>query len=281
MTGDDQGRGRDDLEGRHLLGSDRWHPESTNEGETLAALARIADDPVARVARRRRFYERTAGDLPGWCGGAGEVAFASWLARRGALAASPWYRAIQADLALHSELGERCLHDPMAPAPEGPVRLWREWLASRDPRCWYRAHNATVLDGALRYRELARAECAAERTFIAFNLYRILSMHAVLEGAVLGRAGALAVSPRLPWPRALLAVPRLYPRHYPATERDVARTLVRGLPGHGTWLQRLVDRAPLTLPPAQLFSLAAGWLALPSLPGLVRDGRVAYPGGGE
>lgn len=242
-----------------------------------SALDAIEGDPAARVERRRAFYRRTAGELPGWCGGAGEVAFARWIERRGALARSPWYRAVQRDLALHSELAEARLADGTDRSLQGPPALWAAWLRDRRPRAWFRAHDATVLHGALVHRELAAREPPAERALLAFNLYRMLSLHALLEGVVGGAVGAWMASPRLPWPRVFLAMPWLYPRTYPATEAFVARTVLRGVARRGGWLQRLSERTPLTLRPDRLCALAAGWLDLPEVATLGAPDGLRYP----
>lgn len=249
------------------------------QGAIAAALDAIADDPAARVERRRAFYRRTARGLPGWCGGAGEVAFARWIERRGALARSPWYRAVQRELALHSELAEARVANGTDGTLRGPPALWAAWLRDRSPRAWFRAHDATVLHGALAHRDLASLEPPPERALLAFNLHRMLSLHALLEGDVLGAAGARLASPRLPWARLFLAMPWLYPRDYPATEAFARGTFLRGIADDGTWLQRLSERTPLTLRPDRLFALAAGWLDLPGVAGLGTPGGVRYPGG--
>lgn len=256
--------------------------EALGAPETLraidAALTAIDDDPAARVERRRAYYRRTAAGFPGWCGGAGEVAFARWIERRGALALSPWYRAVQRELALHSELAEACVAAGTHGSLRGPPALWAAWLLDRCPRRWYRAHDATVLSGALAHRDLAALEPPPERALLAFNLYRMLSLHALLEGAVAGSVGARIASPRLPWPRLFLAMPWLYPRAYPATDDFVRRTCLRGVDGDGTWLQRMSERTRLTLRPDRLFALAAGWLDLPGVATLGAPEGVRYPG---
>ncbi len=85
---------------------------------------------------------------------------------------------------------------------------------------WYRAHNASVLAGYLEHRDLAEAECEAERFFMNVALLRVLYAHA-LAGAprlALGRLAPLGQAlgdPRLGMAGLYLSLGAVLPDGYP------------------------------------------------------------------
>src|SRR6185503_9989564 len=94
-------------------------------------------------------------------------------------------------------------------------------------RNWYRAHNASIVDGYLEHRNLAAAEGAPERFFMNVVLARVLYAHALVAAPqlALGRLAALGRvlgDPRLGMAGVFLSLSRVLPDRYPL-DRDVDR----------------------------------------------------------
>jgi len=95
---------------------------------------------------------------------------------------------------------------------------------TRRPR-WYRAHNASVVEGYLEHRDLAEAEGEAERFFMNVALARVLFAH------------ALVAAPRL-------AAGRLAPHRDRCLWRSAVYRLDRGRPASGRRSARRFGRSP-------------------------------------
>src|SRR6185295_9430368 len=106
--------------------------------------------------------------------------------------------------------------EPSSPA----VRLWLEFAARPIGRNWYRAHNASIVDGYLEHRSLADAERAPERFFMNVALLRVLYAHALAAAPrlALGRLaplGRVLGDPRLGMAGVFLSLRRVLPNRYP------------------------------------------------------------------
>ena len=123
-------------------------------------MARVFAGPTGRAPRHLP-YRRAA------------LSFMRWQARRGLLAAldasppgSVWWRSVNERL-----LRDGCETVALLGGMDGDpssraVRLWLGFAERPSGRNWYRAHNASIVDGYLENRDVADAESVPERLFI-------------------------------------------------------------------------------------------------------------------
>jgi hypothetical protein len=210
------------------------------------------------------------------------LSFMRWQVDRGvlnALDASPpgsvWWRAVNERLLRDGCESVALVGGLTGEASSRPVRLWLQFIADPTARCWYRAHNASIVAGYLEYRELAEGEGPAERFFMNVALARVLYAH-MLVGAprlALGRFAPLARvlgDPRLGMAGAFLSLRRVLPNRYPLG-RDVERYIAEE-----QRLGRMLDYAVIVPKLQQLYDWSAGDLGEPRLLELVRDGSPVY-----
>lgn len=248
-----------------------------------ATVDAVRDDPEGRFRLREAYYARFGGDPKGGPGlGRSELDFMRWEIERGVLApvsagGSPWWRAVNAALLYHAELASLIASElPELSPGSAPVRFWMAFQAAPTPTSWYRAHNASIVDGYLEAVGLAHAEPWSERVFVNVVLYRLLYAQGLVEGLELGELGRILANPALPSVELLLDLPAFYPRHYPLTKAEVRDVLQKG--------HTLEDDAAaafddlLVLPQLDaLYRHAAGWIAQPTLERLITEGRPSYP----
>jgi hypothetical protein len=205
-----------------------------------------------------------------------------WQARRGVLNpldASPpgsvWWRAVNERL-LRDGCETIALLGGLAGEPSShAVRLWLEFAGTPTGRNWYRAHNASILDGYLEHRKLAEGESAPERFFMNVALVRVLYAHA-LAGAprlALGRLavlGRLLGDPRLGMAGVFLSLRRVLPDRYPLA-LDVERYIA-----DEQHLGQLLDYAVIVPRLQRLYEWSADELGEARVLELVRDGSPIY-----
>ena len=257
----------------------------------------VADNPEGRFRLSQAFYRRYGfGNGTGF--GSSQLDFIRWEIDRGVLnpanaaqPGSPWWRAVNAGLLWHAACAA-ALHeaDPDAEMP-GPVKYWLAYIHSPSPQSWYRAHNASTVDGYLMQAADARLETDAERTFINIVLYRVLYAESLVQGDAPGVLGFIArhllphligdlekliASPRSPSVDVLLHLPDFYPRHYPLTPQDQLDILGKA---HGAenLAQVLLDKILVSPSLTRLYRLASFWLDMPGLLNLVVNNRPVYP----
>ena len=155
------------------------------------------------------------------------------------------------------------------------VRFWLEFSARPTGRSWYRAHNASIVDGYLAHRELAAAENAPERFFMNVALARVLYAHALVESPrmALGRLAPLGRplgDPRFGMAGVFLSLHRVLPDRYPLG-LDVEHYIA-----DEQRLGRLLDYAVIAPRLQHLYAWSARDLGEPRLLELVRDGSPIY-----
>jgi hypothetical protein len=158
-----------------------------------AKVAAVRDDPAARVALMSRLFDGPTGSAPHHRPfRRAALSFMRWQAKRGVLNAldaeapgSRWWRAMNERLLLDGcEAVTRLGGSGDEPSSQA-VRLWLEFGERPTGRNWYRAHNASIVDGYLAHAVLAEAENEPERFFMNVALARVLYAHA-LVGATSG-----------------------------------------------------------------------------------------------
>ena len=155
------------------------------------------------------------------------------------------------------------------------VRLWLGFSARPTGRNWYRAHNASIVDGYLEHRNLAGAEGAPERFFMNVALARVLYAHALAAAPRLAlgrfaRLGHLLGDPRLGMAGVFLSLGRVLPDRYPLA-LDVERYIA-----DEQRLGRVLDYAVIVPRLQRLYEWSAEELGEPRLLELVRDGSPIY-----
>jgi len=210
------------------------------------------------------------------------LSFMRWQARRGVLnplEASPpgsvWWRAVNERL-LRDGCETVALLGGLSGEPSSQaVRLWLEFAARPTGRNWYRAHNASIVDGYLEHRELAEAESAPERFFMNVALARVLYAHALAAAPrlSLGRFAPLARvlgDPRLGMAGVFLSLRRVLPDRYPLP-LDVESYIA-----DEQRLGRMFDYAVIVPRLQRLYEWSAEELCEPRVLELVRDGNPIY-----
>ena len=153
-----------------------------------ACVARVRDDPLARLALLRRLYvvpdSVDRGYLPYR---RAALAFMRWQLRRGLLnpesgptPGSPWWRVLNAAL-----LRDTCEASAIAFGRTGEPRTagviaTLDFIREPNARTWYRAHNLSIVSAYLAHEDLACQESLAERFFINLVLVRVMYAHALV-----------------------------------------------------------------------------------------------------
>lgn len=260
----------------------------------------VPDDPAARLAMRRRFYERFGFGRRGTPGyGESELKFLEWEVNRGVLnppdhprPGSAWWREVNAALIRDAEMAA-VLFDAQFDGPlDGAVGCWLSYIRQPSPCTWYRAHNSSIVSGYLSAIQLATLEPESEQQFMNIVLYRVLYAQAMCEGAAPGLLHVLAevlpfgfvvylervlANPRWFSVDVIVRLPEFYPDNYPATAREMAAECGRSRWGNllpEAWFDDDVIGTRLS----SLYGEAARWLAMPRLMALLdRRHRPIYP----
>jgi len=248
-----------------------------------AQVAGVRDDPAARLALMARVFRGPTGRAPRHLPfRRAALSFMRWQARRGVLApldASPpgsvWWRAVNERLLRDGCETVALLGGPAGEPSSPAVRLWLEFAARPIGRNWYRAHNASIVDGYLEHRSLADAERAPERFFMNVALLRVLYAHALAAAPrlALGRLaplGRVLGDPRLGMAGVFLSLRAVLPNRYPL-EHDVERYVA-----DEQRLGRMLDYAVIVPRLQRLYEWSAEELGEPRLLDLVRDGSPVY-----
>ena len=224
-------------------------------------VARVRDDPRARLALLRRLYEVPPAVDRGYLPyRRAASAFIGWQLRRGLLnpetdasPGSPWWRAVNEAL-----LRDTCEASAIAfgrpGAPRTPaVAATLEFIRKPTARTWYRAHNLTIATAYVDNEELARHEVQVERFFINLVLVRVLYAH------------ALVANPRLGMTAIFLSLSRVLPATYPL-EGDLSSYV-----DDESSLGHLLDVGIIVPRVGRLYDWSASELGLPELRRMLDD----------
>jgi len=246
-------------------------------------VARVRDDPAARVALMARVFGGPDGHAPRHLPfRRAALSFMRWQLRRGVLAplhadppGSVWWRLVNERL-LRDGCETVALLDGGMGKPSSPaVRLWLAFGARPTARNWYRAHNASIVAAYLEHRDQAEDESLPERFFLNVALVRVLYAHALVGNPRLALGptaplGRLLGDPRLGMAGAFLSLGRVLPDRYPLddrVERYIAQQHRFG---------RMLDYAVIVPRLQALYAWSASELAEPRLLDLVQDGSPVY-----
>jgi hypothetical protein len=259
------------------------------DGSTPAApradqlVAAVRDDPARRLRLAAGFYDQRA------CGRSihgyrrAEVAFMRWQIRCGVLApldgaqpGSPWWRAVNESLLRDTVEADLLFNGAPGEASTSSVGIWLTFLRHPTPQTWYRAHNASIVAGYLRHRDLVSTEGPLERFFMDVALLRVLYAHCLLirPGLALGRLaliGRLLGDPRHRAADLFLSLQNVLPNTYP-----LARASIETVLAAENYLGRIMDYGVIVPRIAQLYRYAADDLDEPRIVGLCTDEYPVY-----
>ncbi len=245
-------------------------------------VARVRDDPAARLRLGRSLYESEPPGSRHLPYGRAMAAFIGWQVRRGVLAppdaprpGSPWWRALN-EAVLRDIAEARHLY---AGAPGEPssraVEAILAFIARPTAAGWYRAHNVSIARAYLANAGLAAREGRIERFFLNVVLLRVLYAHALVAAPRLALGWAWPLGRPLGDPRAsttgiFLSLARTVPDRYPLGE-DVS-PFVAGENGFG----RMLDRAMIQPRLRPLYDWSAQELGEPGVARLLDGDVPAY-----
>jgi hypothetical protein len=248
-----------------------------------SAVERVRDEPLERLALMRRLYEVPRSVDRGYLPyRRAASAFIGWQLRRGLLnpqtdprPGSPWWRALNEAL-LRDTAEARALAFGHAGEPSGPaVNAHLDFIKLPTARNWYRAHNASIVEGYLANENLALDERRVERFFINVVLVRVLFAHALVAAPRLALGwlaplGRPVGDPRVGMTGIFLSLSRVLPDRYPLG--DDVETYIAVEHGFG----HMLDIGVIQPRFGHLYRWSSEVLALPALCDLVDGDTPTY-----
>jgi len=258
------------------------------ENEVWKYVETLRNSPEARLRSRDAFYKKYGQEDKSEKYGYGdsEVAFFGWEERSvlrppGARPpGSAWWSNVNLWFIYLSELGGRAYQVgfPKHKLPV-PTQFWMAFIEAPSPLTWYRAHNSSIIDGYLKYPDLAEKESMPEKVFINMVLYRLLYAQSLVEGDfVFPKLGKILGDPRGTAVRFITHLDPYYPSHYPMTKEEIRDILgkTHSISELGVkFLDDVVIEPELT----HLYHLASIWNKQPGLKALIADHKPVYPCG--
>ncbi|MEV6301099.1 hypothetical protein AB0M02_16950 [Actinoplanes sp. NPDC051861] len=242
-------------------------------------VAAVRDDPERRLGLAARFYEQRIDGRSIRAYRRAEVAFMRWQIRCGVLRAdggSPWWRAVNEALLRDAAEADLLCNGAAGSPTTRSVDAWLAFLRAPEPARWYRAHNASIVGGYLRHRDLVDGEGPLERFFMDVALLRVLYAHCLLirPRLALGRLaplGRVLGDPRLRGADLFLSLGDVLPDVYPLAKVGIEKVLA-----DENYLSRIMDYGVIVPRIAQLYRAAADDLGEPELAGLCEGDFPVY-----
>ncbi len=258
------------------------------ENEVWKYVETLRDSAAARLQAREAFYQKYGQENSTEKFGFGdsEIAFLGW-EERSVLRppgvqppGSAWWSNVNLWFIYLSALGARAYEvDFPATALPAPAQFWLAFINDPNAVNWYRAHNSSIVDGYLKYPDLAANETMPEKIFINMVLYRLLFAQSLVEGEFLFPAlGKILGDPRGTAVEFITNLDAYYPSHYPMTAEEIAEVMgkAHNLDELGV---EVLDDVLIEPELTQLYAQAAQWNKQPGLQALVVQHRPAYPDG--
>lgn len=246
-------------------------------------VAAVRDDPAQRLRLAAGFYEKQAGGRSIRAYRRAEIAFMRWQIRCGVLSplggpqpGSPWWRAVNESLLRDTVEADLLFNGASGRASTSSVGLWLTFLRRPTPQAWYRAHNASIVDGYLRHRNLVPEEGPLERFFMDVALLRVLYAHSLLvrPRLALGRLamiGKLLGDPRRRAANLFLSLQNVLPDTYPLAQTGIETVLA-----DENYIGRVIDYGIIAPRIPQLYRYAAEDLDEPRIVDLCTDEYPVY-----
>jgi hypothetical protein len=246
-------------------------------------VAAVRDDPAERLRMAAGFYDQRIGRRSIRAYRRAEVAFMRWQIRCGVLAplnaphpGSPWWRSVNEALLRDTVEADLLFNGAAGEASTRGAGLWLTFLSHPAPQTWYKAHNASIIDGYLKHRDLVAEEGPLERFFMDVALLRVLYAHCLLvrPRLALGRLAALGTllgDPRRRAADLFLSLQNVLPDTYPLAESGIEVVLAAE-----NYLARVMDYGIIVPRIAQLYQFAAEDLDEPRIAELCTDDYPVY-----
>ena len=259
---------------------DRSTPAAAHADELVAS---VRDDPAQRLRLAAGFYDQRPGGRSIRAYRRAEIAFMQWQIRCGVLAppggiqpGSRWWRAVNESLLRDMAEADLLFNGAAGRASTKSVTLVLSFLRHPTPQSWYRAHNASIVDGYLRHRALVSEEGPLERFFMDVALLRVLYAHCLLirPRLALGRLAAIGKVLGDPRHRAadlFLSLQNVLPRSYPLTQASIETVLA-----DENYFSRIMDYGVIVPRIGQLYQSSAEDLNEPRILELCTDEYPVY-----
>ncbi|MFD2200557.1 hypothetical protein [Shivajiella indica] len=258
------------------------------EKEVWRYVETLKDSPEARLGSRKTFYKKYGRESKLFTFGFGdaEIAFLKWEERsvlhppHAVPSGSEWWSSVNLWFIYLSELGAKAfesgLQKDLLPAP---AQAWIDFIVNPSSSTWYRAHNSSIIDGYLKYPEIADKESLPEKVFINMVLYRLLFAQSMVEGDFLfAKLGKILGDPRGEAVKFITGFDAFYPKHYPMTQKEIK--MVMGTTHNlGELGVQFMDDVLIEPELSHLYKLASEWNNQPALNGLIKNHRPSYPYG--
>ncbi len=258
------------------------------ESEVWKYVETLRNSPQARLASRDAFYQKYGQENPSEKFGFGdsEIAFFGWEERsvlrppHAEPPGSPWWSDVNLWFIYLSELGAKAYEVNFEKSKlPAPAQFWLTFIEEPNSINWYRAHNSGIIDGYLKYPDLAAKETVPEILFINMVLYRLLFAQSLVEGQfIFPKLSAILGDPRGTAVQFITHLDAYYPSHYPMTQEEIADVLgkTHSLDELGVkFLDDVLIEPELT----RLYQLASDWNKQPGLNRLIVNHKPAYPPG--
>lgn len=258
------------------------------ESEVWRYVETLRNSPEARLKSRDAFYKKYGvedkADKYGY--GDSEIAFFGWEERTvlrppGANPpGSEWWSDVNLWFIYLSELGGKAyaVKFPKAQLP-APAAFWATFIEQPSSISWYRAHNASIIDGYLKYPRVAEKETIPEKVFINKVLYRLLFAQSLVEGKfIFPKLAKILGDPRGGAVKFITSIDEYYPDHYPMTEEEINEVFGK-THGLGELSVKFLDDVLIAPALIHLYQMASNWNKQPALHTLIADQKPAYPYG--
>ena len=191
---------------------------------------------------------------------------------------SPWWRNVNLKFIIISENAGDIYRGKVKDSnPDNATQHWLNYLSDRNSKNWYRAHNATIIQGYLDFVTDAGLESIYEQVFMNEVLYRLLFAQAMEEDATfLGDIGIVGANPELGSVNLITHIKAFYPDSYPLSKEDIQDVMHKSHTLDGD-IVREFDEYLIGPHLTALFAEAAGWLNIPELTSFIRDNKPIYP----
>lgn len=248
----------------------------------------LRNSPQARMKSREIFYKKYGqeDDSKVYGFGDAEIAFLTWEDRAvirptdGRPPGSAWWSSVNLWFIYLSELAGKAFEIGFPPEKlPVPTQFWFEFIKVPNSVNWYRAHNSSIIDGYLKYPDLAALETVPEKIFINMVLYRLLFAQSLEEGQdSFPKLSKILGDPRGNSVQFITGLDPYYPDHYPMNEQEINEVLGK-THSLAEFTVKFLDDVLIEPELTYLYNAASIWNKQPDIVTMIKDHKPAYPYG--